>query len=291
MNVQERYKRYTEKRYEITSLIEINTWYKEKSTSFHKKLQDIAFTPIEFVINSFGKEKFEQLEDAIYFTTKKLIESSTFTVDLQKIARKAKKYGVNIKDLNDIKICNLRLLDKCNRESINFHEKAAAIHGAAAGIGGAFVGTIDLAVVLVNDFRMIQEIAFCYGFDPNEDIEKRIILKMIEVGIGSSEIKFRALEEIEHLRKLQTAKKMNTQVIHIIATKTLESYVQSITLALLIRFMECSIPIISMAMSARSNFEFMENTGNAAFMVYRKRFIERKHSLGNGIDVCMNCHF
>ena len=36
---------------------------------------------------------------------------------------------------------------------------------------------------------------------------------------------------------------------------------------------------MTMAMSAHSDHEIMEHSGEAAFMVYRKRFIERKREL------------
>jgi len=37
-----------------------------------------------------------------------------------------------------------------------------------------------------------------------------------------------------------------------------------------------ALPIVSMAVSAHSNHEIIEHSGNATVMVYRKRFIERK---------------
>ena len=72
-------------------------------------------------------------------------------------------------------------------------KKASAIQGAAAGLGGVLTATVDLTAVLVQDFHMIQEIAFCYGYDPNGIVEKEIILRIIEIGVGGSDIKFKAL--------------------------------------------------------------------------------------------------
>lgn len=97
----------------------------------------------------------------------------------------------------------MALLDDCNRKHIKFHERASAIQGAAAGLGGVLVATVDLTAVLIQDFHMIQEIAFCYGYDPNNIIEKEIILRIMEIGIGGSDIKFKALKEIDSLKKIK----------------------------------------------------------------------------------------
>jgi hypothetical protein len=48
---------------------------------------------------------------------------------------------------------------------------------------------------------------------------------------------------------------------------------------MLIRLVPQMLPVVSAVVSAHSNSEMVESTGKAGFMVYRKRFIERKQDL------------
>jgi len=268
--------------YEATSLRKIKKWEKEKHKGFHKKVLDITSKPVDYVIDKIGSEKFKQFENAIEKTVTNLLHTSTFTVDPEELIKRAHAHGIRIKELSELKTCGLELLDDCNREHINFHEKASAIQGAVAGLGGVLTATVDLTAVLVQDFHMIQEIAFCYGYDPNDIIEKEIILRIIEIGIGGSEIKFKALKEIDSLKKIKSKpgrKTTTKKSAAVMGSKALEEYIEHLTTALIVRLVPRALPVVSMAVSAHSNHEMIEHSGNAAFMVYRKRFIERKKEI------------
>ena len=269
-------------KYEIKSLEEIKEWEKRKHEGFHKKILDVTSKPVDYLIKKIGPEKFNKFEDAIENVIKNLVYASTYTVKPEELIKRANDHGIMIKDLLELKRCNLELLDNCNRKNINFHEKAAAIQGVVLGLGGALVAVADLTTILIQDFHMIQEIAFCYGYDPNDIVEKEIILRIIEAAIGGSGIKFKALEEIKYLKNIKTKKgeKKNTKKgVHVLGAKALENTIEGITVSLLVRLVPRSFPVISMAVSAHSNHEIMEHSGDTAFMIYRKRFIERKKKM------------
>jgi hypothetical protein len=268
--------------YELQSLKDIEIWENAKHEGFHKKILDVASESVDYLIKKLGPERFRRFEEAIESTIKRLVFTSKYTVDPQELIKRAHNHDIMIKDLSDLKRCDLEKLDKCNRKNINFHEKAAAIQGAVLGLGGAVVAVADLTTILIQDFHMIQEIAYCYSYDPNDVIEKEIILMIIEAAIGGSKLKFESLKEIERLKKLKRkrlSKKTQPKGTSMLGAKVLEGYIEDLTVALLIRLIPRSLPVISMAVSAHSNHEIMENSGNTAFMVYRKRFIERKKTL------------
>ena len=272
--------------YEIESLKKIENWEKEEHKGFHKKVLDLTSKPVNYLIKRIGPEKFKKFENAIEATMKNLVHASTYTVKPEVLIKRAHKHGIMIEDLLELKRCNLELLDKCNRKNINFHERASAIQGAVLGLGGPVTAVADITTVLIQDFHMIQEIAFCYGFDPNDIVEKEIILRVIEAAIGGSEIKFKALKEIEVLKDIEINKEeMQTtkKGVAVIGAKALGELVENLTVALLVRLVPRSLPlpVISMAISAHSNHEIMEHSGNTAFMVYRKMFIERKKKMGS----------
>ena len=269
-------------KYEKKSLEEISKWEKEKHRGFHKKVLDATSKPVDYLIKKIGPKKLRAFENTIEKTVKNLLYTATYTVEPEELIKRAHAHGVMIKDLSELKRCDLSLLDNCNRKHINFHERASAIQGAAAGLGGVLVATMDLTAVLVQAFHMIQEIAFCYGYDPNDIIEKEIILRIVEIGVGGSEIKFKALEEIELLRKIESEtgeKTTSKKGVTVLGSKALEEYVEHLTTNLLVRLVPRALPVVSMVVSAHSNHEIMEHSGQAAFMVYRKRFIERKKEM------------
>lgn len=269
-------------RYERNSLEEISKWEKEKHRGFHKKILDATSKPVDYLTRKIGPKKLRALENTIEKTVKNLLYTATYTVNPEELIKRAHAHGIIIKDLSKLKRCDLSLLDNCNRKHINFHERASAIQGAAAGLGGVLVVTVDLTAVLVQAFHMIQEIAFCYGYDPNDIIEKAIILRIVEIGAGGSEIKFKALEEIELLRKIESETREKTtskKGVTVLGSKALEEYVEHLTTNLLVRLVPRALPVVSMVVSAHSNHEIMEYSGQAAFMVYRKRFLERKKEM------------
>jgi hypothetical protein len=268
--------------YETISLKKIRKWEKEKHKSLHKKVLDATSRPVDYVIGKIGPEKLKKFENAVEKTIKNLLYVSTSFVDPEELIKRAHAHGMMIKNLSELKKCDLKLLDDCNRAHIKFHEKASAIQGAALGLGGVLTATADLTALLVQDFHMIQEIAFCYGYDPNDIIEKEIILRIIEIGVGGSEIKFKALMEIDSLKKIKTKvskKKTTKKGASVLGSKALEEYIEHLTTALIIRLVPRVLPVVSMAVSAHSNHEIIEHSGQAAFMVYRKRFIERKKKM------------
>ena len=266
---------YELKKYEIRSLSEIKKWEKKKYTGIQKKIQDTVSTPIDYLVKKIGEEKSQTIEKAIRAVVEKLLQASSINIDSVRIIQKANKYGVNIKTIEDLQTLPLKILDECNQKSIKFHKKVATLQGAVAGIGGELLATVDITTLLVEAFHMIQNIAYCYGFDPEDLIEKKIILLIIEGGIGGTDVKFKILKDIEQLIKEQNDPE-SYQGINVITTKFIERYVKSITVAMIVRILSCSLPIISMAVSAHSNRDIIEQSSQTALMVYRKRFIERK---------------
>jgi len=265
--------------YETISLKEIKKWEKDKHKGFHKKVLDVTSRPVDYVLSKVGPKKLKYFENAVEKTVQNLLTTSTATVVIEDLIKRARAHGVMINDLSDLKKCDLGLLDECNRKHIKFHEKASAIQGAVGGLGGIVFATVDLTTLLVQDFHMVQEIALCYGYEPDDIIEKEIILRIIEIGVGGSEIKFKALKEIASLKKLKSKSPSEITAqkgVSVLGSKALEEYIEHLTAALIVRLVPRALPLISMAVSAHSNHEIIEHSGKAAFMVYRRRFIERK---------------
>jgi len=271
-------------RYERLSIIRINRWEKERHKGVGKKILDGVSKPVDYLIKKIGHEKFKVFESAIESTVNKMVHASAYSVNPEALIKRAHKNGIMIDDLSELKTVNFKQLDDCNRKHMKFHERASATQGAVAGIGGALLAPADLTAVLLQAFHLIQEIAFCYGYNPDDIVEKHILLRIIEAAIGGSDAKFKALHEIEALKKIESEREedeISKKSVSILGSKAMQEYIETLSIGLLGRMIPRTlpIPIVSMAISAHSNHEIMENAGETAFMVYRKRFIERKMEL------------
>ncbi|MBF0252720.1 MAG: EcsC family protein [Candidatus Omnitrophica bacterium] len=273
--------------YENKALADILEWEKSTHKGVHKKVLDITSKPVEYVIEKIGREKFEKFEKVVETTVRHLLTASKYTVNSKDILKRAHDHGIMIKSLKDIQKCDLSLLDKCNRENIKFHERAGAIQGAITGLAGGFLAAFDLASMLIQAFHLVQEICYCYSYKPNSRIEREIILRILEGALGSSEMKWKAIKEIKILEKIKNKNKIivSRKGTSILGSKAMEGTIEDITVALIAQFMRRAIPIISVALSSHSNHEIMEHSGNTAFMIYRKRFLERKKTQ---IRTCCN---
>ena len=271
-------------KYEKLSLIRINKWEKKRDEGVEKKLLDRVSKPVDYIIKKVGHEKFKVFENAIEATVNKMMYASTYSVNPEELIKRAHKNGIMIDDFSELKTVNFKQLDDCNRKHIKFHERASAAQGAVAGIGGALIAPADLTAVFLQAFHLLQEIAFCYGYDPNDIVEKHILLRIMEVAIGSSENKFKALQEIEMLKKIERNEDENQvskKSVSILGSKAIQEQIVTLSIGLISRMAPRAlpIPIITMTISAHSNHEIMEHSGETALMVYRKRFIERKREL------------
>ena len=267
--------------YEKLSLIRINKWEKRSHGSIEKKLLDGVSKPIDYIMKKIGREKFNLFEKAIEAAVNKMMNVSTYSVNSKELLKRAHKNGIMIDDLSELITVNFKKLDDCNMKHIKFHGRTSAAQGAVAGIGGALLAPADLTAILLQAFHLIQEIAFCYGYDPNDMVEKHILLRIMEVAIGSSKNKFKALQEIEILKKIERdvdKTQVSKKSVAILGSKAVQEQIVTLSIGLITRMIPRAIPIplITMAISAHSDHEIMEHSGSAAFMVCRKRFIERK---------------
>jgi hypothetical protein len=59
-------------------------------------------------------------------------------------------------------------------------KKVATLQGASTGIGGLFTITIDIPLLLGLQLKTLQDIAMCYGYDPNDKKERLFIVKCLQ---------------------------------------------------------------------------------------------------------------
>ena len=86
---------------------------------------------------------------------------------------------------------------------------------------------------------------------------------------------------LKKIERNEDENQVSKKSVSILGSKAVQEQIVTLSIGLISRMIPRAlpIPIITMAISAHSNHEIMEKSGEAAFMVFRKRFIERKREL------------
>jgi len=71
-------------------------------------------------------------------------------------------------------------MDQAVEKLSGSRKKLAVIQGASTGIGGIFTLTIDIPLLLGLQLKTLQDIAICYGFNPNDKKERLFIVKCLQ---------------------------------------------------------------------------------------------------------------
>lgn len=270
---------YELKKYEILGYKEILAWEKKKD-GYVTKVIGAAGDPIRYLVDKIEKKRFQRFENVVAGVVASLYRVSELTVSRKRLKARLKKYGVVLEgdDLDNLKRCWLKQLDACHYRYLKIHGASAAIQGGVAGITGELAAPVDLSTLLIRIFNMIQTIAFCYGFDPDDRLEKEIILRIIIVSLGARQVRQEVLKEICYLR----IKQQESHVGHytdVLTKKAMDRTVERLGVAVFVKLFSRAVPIVSVVVSAHSNYELMTSANQAAFMIYRKHFIDRKRFL------------
>ncbi len=88
--------------------------------------------------------------------------------------------NLNIHSLEDAAILPISTMDQAVEKLSRSRKKLATIQGASTGIGGIFTLTIDIPLLLGMQLKTLQDIAICYGYNPNEKKERLFIIKCLQ---------------------------------------------------------------------------------------------------------------
>jgi len=62
----------------------------------------------------------------------------------------------------------------------NSRRRLATVQGVSTGIGGLFTLSIDIPLLLGLQIKTLQDIAICYGYNPNDKKERVFIVKILQ---------------------------------------------------------------------------------------------------------------
>lgn len=144
--------------------------------------------------------------------------------------------------------------------------KNAQIQGASTGVGGIFTLAIDIPFILGLTLKTMQEVAISYGFDPNDKAERIFMIKCMQFASADIVGKKAILEDLSQANKTQSFAQLQGW------KEVFMTYRDNFGWKKLFQM----VPIAGIIFGAYINKSTIEDVGEVAQMLYKKRrIIER----------------
>jgi len=148
--------------------------------------------------------------------------------------------------------------------------KFAAAQGAATGIGGVFTIAVDIPMVLGQSLKVLQEMALCYGYDPNDTRERVFIVKCLQFASADIVGKKAVLEELASFDDEKGTDQVFSQLQG--WREVVQSYTDSFGMKKLFQL----IPIAGIIFGSINNKGTIGDVAEAGKMLYKKRRVNHR---------------
>ncbi|WP_028563638.1 EcsC family protein [Paenibacillus pinihumi] len=163
-------------------------------------------------------------------------------------------------------------MDEAALQLINSGRDTATVQGATTGFGGVFTLAADIPAILGLSLKVIQEIGLCYGYDPTDKTERIFTVKVMQFASSDIVGKQAVLQELN----LQAGGSGDIMEGANNAVSKIQGWREVITVYRdnfgWKKLMQM-IPVAGMVFGAYTNRKALEDVGEAARMLYRKRRI------------------
>lgn len=249
----------------MQELQRVKVWEKDQSDLwFWERIGRLPFKIIDRWTPTFIQNKIGSIVDELgqYVQTGGSYLSST---------SKIPHYYPNLdtETLEDIEKLSIPKMDDAVEILTKNRKNLATLQGAGTGIGGVFTLAIDIPLLLGLQLKTLQDIAICYGYDPNDKNERLFIVKclqFISADIVGKKVILAQLSLFDH--QDETAKR---EILSELQgwREVVFSYRDQIGWKKLFQM----VPIAGLVFGALINRSAVNDVAEAGMMLYRKRRI------------------
>ncbi|WP_418040722.1 EcsC family protein [Paenibacillus xylanilyticus] len=266
-------------------LEQILKWEKEQKDLFiWDKIGRLPFAMLDKVMPKAIKQK---IGDALNEVGQYVQNGGKFLVQKKKVAKllqeEAERSGHSMKDhtyrleedaeaegtakIHSVEHLPLEVLDRVAENITESRTKFAAAQGAATGIGGIVTIAADIPMVMGLSLKVLQEMALCYGYDPDDPQERIFIVKCLQFSSADIVGKKAIIDELAEYdnpdKQVQVVSQMQGW------REVFNSYSESFGWKKLFQL----IPIAGMVFGSVSNKNTISDVAEAGKMLYKKRLI------------------
>ena len=259
---------------------EIDEWQRAE---FSLVMQAVnwAMQPLDWVVRQVvSPDLEEQADDVVTEFLSILNDASEWTHHPDDVLAAAKRKGINVERIEELRDEPMEKLDQLARSHFTQNSILAAVEGGGAGLGGLVLIAADIPLLFAINLRMIQQISACYGFVLSGPSYRPLVLSVFNVAAtGGRESKNSAIREIS-VAAAAFANDLEYKGRVRGAFKDQNRHApREIVKNLLGRKIAQAIPIAGAAVGAGVNYWFTTETAQAAYMLFRALYLERKERL------------
>jgi hypothetical protein len=249
----------------------IHKWEKEqKDLWFWEKLGRLPFALLDRItpksVQEFLGKVLDELGSFIQTGGKYLISEKEILTEL------AGQMGMPPSELTLDQVAHLPLsaMNEVAEKLKKSRAEWAMMQGATTGIGGIFTLAIDIPVLLGLSLKVLQEMAFAYGYNPNEKRERIFIVKCLQFAsadyVGKQSV-------IQYLTRFQEGEIQRESISELQGWReVITTYGENFGWKKLFQL----IPVIGIIFGAILNRSTVDEVAEAGMMLYRKRRILEK---------------
>lgn len=291
---------------EAKILDEIAAW-KAQGPSFLNKATDIVSKPISWVTDKLIPN---DVKGGVGGVTEKIAEKlqdfSEWSVSQDDVLVATKEFEIEAETVEALKKASIHDLDHVAEKFRDENTRIATLSGIATGstslVGMGWAGLlIDLPTLFVYSMRSIYQISLCYGFDLSEQdttqkraFETEYMMRIFKIATSSDKIqKQRALAELKDFEAGRD-EEVYSEVGGDFTTKQISKNASSFISQRIIREIveqtiskkaAALVPGIGVIFSGGFNYVYLRDVGEAAYMLYRERFLLDKKGRRKTIKV------
>lgn len=242
-------------------------WFWEKLGRLPFMLLD-KLTP-KAIQNKIG-QAIDELGSYVHTGGRYLVSQKSVLDTLGRTARETGYQGEGPEDVQQAGQLPLAVMDSAADGLTDSRKKLAAVQGATTGFGGLFTLAVDIPALLGLSLKVLQEMALCYGFDPNDPRERIFIVKCLQFSSSDIVGKRAVLEELAEYDGSSGDRQLASQLQG--WREVVASYRDNFGWKKLFQL----VPVAGMLFGALLNKGTVSDVAEAGKMMYRKRRIQRK---------------
>jgi len=275
--------------YEEKAYQETEAYFREPEGGLLGRFSRSLFKPVETVSERLIPARvLEMAGDGVEGALKGIAYVSDRTLSIDRVLAEARRH-VEVDSLAELRQRELRVLDKVAEGTAREHEMIALLEGAGCGAGGLALIAADIPLLFGVALRVVRLVGASYGFDPFAPGEGVIAYKIFELACGGTRDRYAQLLELETLSDeldgLEPAKRAEKAAVLAGLIVSREA-VKRIVSMLFSRKLFQAVPIAGAAVGAGFNFMFVQDVGEVARQVFRRRWLaDKRRAQGGSVEV------
>ncbi len=275
---------------EAKILDQIAEW-KAENPSFLNRATDFVSTPIGWLAEKLIPESVKHnVSGVTEVVVEKIQDFSQWSVNPQEVLRATKEFEIDANTILQLRKASIHDLDHVSEKFISENTRMATLSGLGTGAVGLAGMLADIPALFLISMRTIYQIALCYGYqlegednsEASRQYELEYITRIFKVATASDKVqKQKALGELKDFEAGRdsevygyvggdyTTKQVGKGATTFISSRVIKEIIEQ-TLS---KKAAALVPGLGAVFSAGFNYVYLKDVGEAAFMLYRERFL------------------